>query len=181
MADKRENARSLLAADLEHGHLTGFLTFRHIAAKILTDDKDLKPSFVAGLKYLVGLHGFAKIVGPFYGHILAGKGLNLELFEAAIKGFQPFLEILFKHISHDHDEVATTLEELVSPEDSARRVVTWDNLVHAFPYRELDTCVTESRAEATRAATEETDAPEAEVVEEVMEVEPSADGKPTGK
>ncbi|MBI5071595.1 hypothetical protein HZB93_01745 [Candidatus Falkowbacteria bacterium] len=178
MEDRREMAKVFLADGLEKAYLTGFLRVEDIVAKILAiPGEGLKPSFVAGLKRLVGLHGFAKIVGPFYAGWHGSVEDNLTLFEAATKDFKLFVDELFKRIPHD--ETVTAFEEFLHTEDSDGHPVTWSNLVNAFPYRELDACVTESRAEATKAATEEADAPEAEVVEEELEVvEPTA-GKPT--
>lgn len=162
MADEKKmaDAKSLLAEDLQHGHETGFLSFGDIVVQIKGSTvADPKSSFVAGLKYLVGLHGFAKIIGPFYARWRGEKKDNLALFEQALLSFQPFVETLFGHVSHD--EVAAALEELVAPEDSLRRGVTWDTLAHAFPYRDLAACVRESRKHADDAAAEDG----AEVVE----------------
>ncbi len=180
---KRADAKSLLAEDLKHGYETGFLSFGNIVVQTKGSAvAGLKSSFIAGLRFLIGLHGFTKIIGPFYVRWRGKREDNLALFEQALLNFQPFVETLFGHVSHD--EVAAALEELVAPEDSLRRVVTWDNLAHAFPYRDLAACVRESRKRADEAAD---DAPEAEVMEaedlidEEVTAEPPADGEPTDK
>lgn len=174
--DKREKAKVLLAANLERAYLMEFLYIEDVVASIsVASDKTPKSSFVAGLKRLIALHDFARIIGPLYAHWQGKKEDNLALFEAATKDFDLFVVILFKHISFD--DTVTAFGELLHAEGSDGHPVTWDNLVHAFPYRDLDACLTKSMARAAKAAEEEAicEAPEAEVVEEVMEIEP--DGK----
>jgi len=64
----------------------------------------------------------------------------------------------------DSDDLPKIFEEMVE-----NRVITWDNLVAAFPYPCLMACLRESQDRAERAV------PTEEIVEEVMEIEPSGE------
>jgi hypothetical protein len=138
MEDRQGKARLLWAADLEHGYLTGFLTFEDIV-------RHVRDSLVVGLTALAKLHGLEKILGPFYDHCWNGKKEdNIPLFEKALVGLPPLIEAMFKNI--DESEVPEVLKDLVES-----KVITWDNFVAAFPLRQISACVRESLQRAEEA------------------------------
>lgn len=155
MADKQEKARVLLAAGLEQAYLTGFLTLQDIVNRI-------KTNLVAGLVMLTKLHG-GKVIGPFYARWKGEPQDNVPLFLEAFIGPARFFEAMLKGISEN--DIPNVFEELIEG-----RVITWDNLVASFPYPHLMACLRESQDRALKAIPTEA---EGEIVEEVMEVEPS--------
>ncbi len=154
--DKQEKAKVLLAANLEQAYLTEFLTFQDIANRV-------KTNLVAGLVALTKLHG-GKVIGPFYARWRGEKQDNVHLFLEAFVGPARFFEAMLEKI--EKGDLPKIFEEMIE-----NKVISWDNLVAAFPYPHLMACLRESQERALKAipATEETDI----VDEEVMEVEPA--------
>lgn len=134
MRDQKENARLLLATDLKYGVETGFLTFEDIV-------RCVEGHLAHGLAVLVKLHGIPKIIGPLYSYWEGKKEDNLTLFEKALIGHEPLIEAMLKNIPSD--VLLKILEQLVTS-----GVVTFDNLVAAFPPQKLSACVKESRQRA---------------------------------
>lgn len=156
MADeRREKARVLLAANLEQAYLTGFLTFQDIVTHV-------KDYLTPGLVALTKLHQ-GNAIWPFYARWRGDKRGNITLFMQAFIGPQRFFDELLGGINEG--DLPKILEEMIDG-----KVITWDNLVSAFPYPKLLACMREGlqRAESAVPPVEE------EVVEEeVMEVGPS--------
>lgn len=137
MEDRQGKAKLLLASGLEHGYMTDFLTFGDIV-------RHVRSSFTTGLTTLTKLHGISKILGPFYDHWNGKKEDNLLLFERALVGLFPLIEAMLKNI--DESEVPEILKDLVE-----NGVVSWDNLVAAFPLTQISACVRESLQRAEEA------------------------------
>jgi len=144
MTDEREEkAKLLLASNLEHAYVTGFITFQDIVARI----KDIKDSLITGLMFLTKLHS-EKIISAFYARWQGAKEDNVTIFLKALVGMRPFYEEMFKKINDD--DIPKVFEELVES-----RIITWDNLVTAFPYRALMACLRKGLQRAEEAVPQE--------------------------
>lgn len=165
MADEKEGkARILLASNLEHAYVTGFLTFEDVVDHI-------KKSLISGLVALTKLHG-EKIIAAFYIHWRGKRENNVPLFMKAFVGMLPFYEAMLREV--DKGAVPKIFEELIE-----NHVISWDNLVAAFPYRSLLACLREAEQRAAEAVPQDDAAApaEGEVAEEDM-VEISTMGDP---
>lgn len=163
MNEKEGKARLLLAANLEHAYITGFFTFENLVSHI-------GKALVPGLVTLTKLHG-RNIISTFYQHWKGTKEDNVLLFEKAFVGMSPFYEVMLQKI--DQDKVPEVLEHLIES-----RVITWDNIVAAFPYRSLLACLRESLQRAEEAVLPaDTNKTTEEEEEEEEEVEISHPGE----
>lgn len=165
--DRAEKAKVLLTRNLEEGYVLGFLTFEDIIRHV-----NIKQFLAHGLAKLAPLAGFGKIAGVIFDDMedRSDRKTVIGIWELALLGEVPFYEELLKHIPSA--KLPGMFQRLVVEE----RIVTWGNLVIAFPKPLLSACV----AEGLRRAEILEDAPETEVVEEVMEIgddEPPSDGK----
>jgi len=177
--DGRERAKVLLAEDMERAYLTGFLTVEDIVNAIFPipdgpTKGEAKPSFATGLERLVALHDFKKIFWPFYLNWSHEEGDDLTLYEAALKGFYPFVAEMSKMLRREG--IVRAFRELLHTRDDDGHHVMWGNLVTAFPYRELRACVNlaRQRADEVMADAPEAMVVEAEDIEEEVEVTPAA-------
>jgi hypothetical protein len=163
--DRLEKARVLLARNLEEGHALGFLTFEDIVRHV-----NVKSYLPNGLMKLAKLVGFGKIAGVIYDDMedRSDKRNVVNIWEKALLGEAPFYEELFKHVPPE--KLPGMFQRLILDE----RIVTWDNLVIAFPKPLLSACV----AEGLKRAEILEDVPEAEVVEEVVDEVDADSGDP---
>jgi hypothetical protein len=163
--DRLEKAKVLLARNLEEGHALGFLAFEDIVKHV-----NVKSYLPNGLMKLAKLVGFDKIADVIYDDMedRSSKKTVIGIWARALLGEVPFYEELFKHVPPE--KLPGMFQRLVVEE----RIVTWDNLVIAFPKPLLSACV----AEGLKRAEILEDAPEAAVVEEVVEEVDADSGDP---
>lgn len=155
--EKMEKGKILLATNLEQGFGLGFLTFEDIIRHVNTGNY-----FARGLVILTKLIDFRQIVGPLYDNMEHEDDRNVMIgvWAQALKGELPFYEELLAHIPVD--KLSAILQHWVTDDP---QIVTWANLVAAFPFRDLSACAAEglNRAEILG------DSPEVEVIDETAE------------
>jgi hypothetical protein len=172
MPKKERDQRQVLATNLElfvnQGVLSLLIILRHI-----------KMSRASGLAYLANLHGFEKIVGDLLEVWPGEKKDTLPLMQQAILGGieSGTRQVIAKILERVSDEdLAKLLERWMSADTEVGRRLTYEQIAHAFAPPELSACVRKAMAMVDIMD----DAPDADVVEEVVDVDPTPAEPPAG-
>jgi len=167
--ERLEKSKLVLADRLKTLQAADFVTFEDIV-------RHVKEYLAHGLTMLAKLVGFDQIAGDLFDEMQGktDKATVLDIWKNALLDEETFFAGLVQNIPGDRLPHLFKFW-LVQTKERA----TWEQLVNAFPYSALRDCAREGDKRADEAA----DAPEAEVVEEVVDVEPT-DAEPpadTGK